>query len=229
MIHDMSYPGGKGKSYQRLINLMPPHETYIETHLGSGAVLRNKRPAKTTIGIDADERVVSAWSQSTPMGCKVVQADAVTFLEQYAFLGNELVYADPPYVAATRRRTKIYRYEYSDADHSRLLDVLAALPCMVMISGYESPLYEERLRGWRRVSFSANTQRGLRQECVWMNFSEPTQLHDASFLGETFRERQAVKRRHQRLFERFGRMDPVEREHVLQVLNTRYNERACTS
>ncbi|MBS0352463.1 MAG: DNA adenine methylase, partial [Proteobacteria bacterium] len=49
----MSYPGGKGKCYQRLINLMPPHETYIETHLGSGAVLRNKRPAKTTIGIDA--------------------------------------------------------------------------------------------------------------------------------------------------------------------------------
>ncbi len=54
MIRVMSYPGGKGKCYQRLINLMPPHETYIESHLGGGAVLRNKRPAKANIGIDAD-------------------------------------------------------------------------------------------------------------------------------------------------------------------------------
>ena len=30
----MNYPGGKGGVYQRLINLMPPHEVYIETHLG---------------------------------------------------------------------------------------------------------------------------------------------------------------------------------------------------
>ncbi|ODS31873.1 MAG: D12 class N6 adenine-specific DNA methyltransferase, partial [Candidatus Scalindua rubra] len=24
---------------------MPPHEVYIETHLGGGAVMRNKRPS----------------------------------------------------------------------------------------------------------------------------------------------------------------------------------------
>lgn len=225
---DMGYPGGKGKCYQRLINLMPPHETYIETHLGGGAVLRTKRPAKTNIGIDIDERVVSTWKQNHPAWCTVIQADAATFLEQYPFQGNELVYADPPYVAATRRRTKIYRHEYSDADHVRLLEVLTALPCMVMISGYENPVYEGRLQGWRRVSFSANTQNGVREESVWLNYAEPEQLHDASFLGSTFREREAVKRRHQRLFERFGRMEPAEREHVLHVLNTRYNERART-
>lgn len=228
MIHVMRYPGGKGKCYQRLINLMPPHETYIETHLGGGAVLRNKRPAKSNIGIDADERVVATWGQNFSKWCNVVQADAAAFLEQYPFQGSELVYADPPYVATTRRRSKIYRYEYSDGDHLRLLDVLAALPCMVMISGYASAIYQERLSEWRKVSFSANTQSGIREECVWMNFPEPSRLHDASFLGTTFREREAIKRRHQRLFDRFGRMDPTEREHILQVLNNRYNERACT-
>jgi hypothetical protein len=37
----MSYLGSKGGSgvYQKIIAEMPPHDTYIETHLGSGAVM----------------------------------------------------------------------------------------------------------------------------------------------------------------------------------------------
>ena len=50
----MNYPGGKGGVYQKLINLMPPHEVYIETYLGGGAVIRNKKPAKRNIGIEID-------------------------------------------------------------------------------------------------------------------------------------------------------------------------------
>ena len=52
----MSYPGEKHDSgvYQTLINLMPPHDTYIETFLGAGAVMCMKRPAGINIGIDCD-------------------------------------------------------------------------------------------------------------------------------------------------------------------------------
>lgn len=228
MIVAMSYPGGKGKCYQRLINLMPPHETYIESHLGGGAVLKTKRPAKTNVGIDADEHVIAAWRQTAPSWCTLVHGDAAAFLERYPFTGNELVYADPPYVTETRGRARIYRYEYSDADHLRLLDVLTALPCMVMLSGYENSMYRERLKKWRKVTFSANTQAGIREECVWINFPEPTVLHDATYLGATFRERQTVRRRHQRLVDRFDRMDPAERNHVLQLLNTHYGARPNT-
>jgi len=35
----MRYLGGKGKTYQRIINLMPPRRVYIETHLGGGGSL----------------------------------------------------------------------------------------------------------------------------------------------------------------------------------------------
>ena len=48
----MHYQGGKGGVFQKLINRMPPHEVYIETHLGGGAVMRNKRPAGSNIGIE---------------------------------------------------------------------------------------------------------------------------------------------------------------------------------
>ena len=36
----MTYPGGKGGNgfYQKIINLIPPHDVYIETHLGGGAI-----------------------------------------------------------------------------------------------------------------------------------------------------------------------------------------------
>lgn len=52
----MSYLGSKGGSgvYQKIIAEMPPHDTYIETHLGSGAVMLRKPPAMHNVGIDID-------------------------------------------------------------------------------------------------------------------------------------------------------------------------------
>jgi len=59
----MHYPGGKNGSgvFQTIINLMPPHEVYIEPFLGAGAILRLKRPASTNIGIDIDPEVIRYW------------------------------------------------------------------------------------------------------------------------------------------------------------------------
>ncbi len=36
--------------------MMPPHDTYIETHLGGGAIMKRKPPALRNIGIDLDQR-----------------------------------------------------------------------------------------------------------------------------------------------------------------------------
>lgn len=42
----MRYPGGKGGAgvYQTIINNIPPHDTYIETHLGGGNILSASGP-----------------------------------------------------------------------------------------------------------------------------------------------------------------------------------------
>ncbi len=45
VIVPMSYPGGKGHAFTHVINQMPPHQVYIETHLGGASVLANKKPA----------------------------------------------------------------------------------------------------------------------------------------------------------------------------------------
>ena len=60
----VSYPGGKNGAgvYQKIINLMPPHERYFEPFLGGGAVLRLKRPARENIACDLVASQISAVS-----------------------------------------------------------------------------------------------------------------------------------------------------------------------
>lgn len=218
----MKYAGGKGKCYPRLINLMPPHATYIESHLGGGAVMRHKRPAAINIGIDIDPRVIEKWRSRQRLPCQVIEADASSFLTGYRYGGSELVYADPPYLSTTRRQSRVYRRDYTQEDHEQLLAVLLSLPCNVMISGYDSDLYRSRLSGWRVTSFPSMTHTGLRNEHVWMNFPEPPELHETTFLGDTYRDRQTVRRRHRRLLDRFDRMPQIERLSVLDALNERF-------
>ncbi len=221
----MRYPGGKGKCYQRLINLMPPHQVYIETHLGAGAVMRYKKPAIRNIGIDIDPEVHALWrDQGIAERCELVQADAITYLSDYPFTGSELVYADPPYVTSTRSRSKIYRFEYDDAMHQALLETLITLPCMVMVSGYDNPLYERALDGWEKTTFNAKTHTEVREECVWMNFSTPSRLHDTQYLGHTFRERQTIARRQARMRERIESMPPVERDDLVRWMTQTYGQ-----
>ena len=86
------------------------------------------------------------------------------------FEGTELIYSDPPYLKRTRSSRRRYRYDYEEADHVELLELLKAVPCQVMVSGYRSALYEERLEGWRSVALQVMNHAGVRTECVWMNF-----------------------------------------------------------
>ena len=76
----MAYPGGKGRVFQRIISMMPLHRTYIETHLGQGTVLRRKRHAEVSFGIDKDPAVVARWRTTDLPGCTIVQGDAVDFV-----------------------------------------------------------------------------------------------------------------------------------------------------
>lgn len=84
---------------------------------------------------------------------------------------NCLIYADPPYMADTRSKS-IYAYECDDDYHVRLLDKLAAHSGAVVLSGYDSPLYNERLKDWRRIERDARAERGMgRREVLWIKES----------------------------------------------------------
>ncbi len=218
----MRYPGGKGKTYQHVINLMPVHRVYIETHLGGGAVMRHKLAAARNIGIDADARAIAAWASDPLSGVEVICKRAEDFLACYPFEGDELVYVDPPYHPATRRQERVYRLDYTEEDHERLATLLRGIPCMVILSGYANPVYERVLSGWRTRTFEAKTHVDVRTETLWFNFEPPKQLHDSRYVGVDFRERQTIRRRMNRLQERITRMDVVERSALMQWLHEAY-------
>jgi DNA adenine methylase len=214
----MAYPGGKGRCYQHIINLLPPHSTYIETHLGGGAVLLHKKPAKVSIAVDKDPSVIERWRRRFPLLATYVEADAVDFLVAWQFAGQEVVYCDPPYLPSTRRRRRIYLHDYTEHDHVRLLETLRRLPCHVVLSGYPSELYDELLRDWNTSIFQAKTHDGVRREVLWFNFAHPNCLHDVGHLGRDFRERQTIKRRLQRIRCRIALLSPQEKHSLAEWL-----------
>lgn len=83
-----------------------------------------------------------------------------------------LFYCDPPYLHTTRTTTKGYQYEMSFSDHEIFLNKIKNIQGKVVISGYNSELYNDMLSGWARKDTNARSasQRGsiIRTECIWI-------------------------------------------------------------
>jgi len=214
----MNYPGGKNAEgvAQWIINQQPTHKFYVEGFVGSGAVLRMKKPADHNIVIDCDRGLVrdlpSMFSAIHPV--QVVCGDAVEWLSHFKYGREALVYCDPPYLQETRRsKQAIYRHEFNTQDqHKRLLAVLCKLKCNVQLSGYRSSLYDAILPAWRRVEKQVTLRNGIKAvECLWMNYAEPVALHDYRYLGNNFRERERFKRIRNNLKKRWLDMPLLER------------------
>lgn len=89
---------------------------------------------------------------------------------RYYNAADVLLYVDPPYVLSTRGGRKQYAHEMTDADHVALLDALCDHRGPVVVSGYDSVLYHERLAGWQRVTTAARADKGAtRTEVLWLN------------------------------------------------------------
>ncbi len=224
---DIKYPGGKGQLYQKIINLIPPHRVYIEPFAGGGTILRRKLLTQCNIAIDADiaplSRLRSAIVKNSDDAgqYEFINTDALEWLKQYSFRGDEFIYADPPYLMRTRRQHRqLYRCELgSDADHRRLLDVLTQIPCKIMLSGYLSDLYEDKLRDWYTRSYNVRTRGGTwATEWLWMNYPEPTVLHDYRYLGDDYRERERIKRKISRWASKFRGLETLEQQAILSAL-----------
>lgn len=85
-----------------------------------------------------------------------------------------LHYIDPPYVPETRvQGNRYYNHEMTVEGHEQLLTVAMTLSGMVMISGYESELYSDMLRGWKKETKGSRISAGcgtkVRTECLWIS------------------------------------------------------------
>lgn len=109
----------------------------------------------------------------------IENCDAMALVERLA-TSDTLIYADPPYVHATRRSggrvTQVdYRHEMTDEDHIALAEVLHATPATVLLSGYPGDLYQDLYGEWDFIdvevtahsSNAAAKGRTSRTERIW--------------------------------------------------------------
>lgn len=135
------------------------------------------------------------------------------------------IYLDPPYLGSVRRgpQRRYYRCELLTQDeHAELLGLalgLAGHGCKVMISGYDSALYQHLLTDWRVDTFDTMTRRGLATEYLWCNFERPSVLHDARFVGANYRARQDLKRKRESWTRKLQAMTPQERQFIREALS----------
>jgi DNA adenine methylase len=212
-----AYFGSKATSglCQPIIAMMPPHDTYIESHLGGGAIMKRKAPALSNIGIDKHARPLAEFVCDYPV--ERVNGCAHHFLKHYDYQGRELIYCDPPYLHQTRTSGRRYRYDYEEQDHIELLMLLKTLPCNVILSGYPSTLYDELLEGWYSLELQVMNQGGIRTEKLWHNF-QIDRVHWARFTGKNFTDRQRIKRKAANWGETYQAMPRGERLAVLAAM-----------
>ena len=115
-------------------------------------------------------------------GVQIECMPAVDLIQRFNY-HNVLIYADPPYMLSTRHG-KQYRCEMDDQDQSDLLDVLTAHKGPVLISGYDSELYNTRLSGWYREETTCYSQVvSKKREILWMNFEPAGQMRITDYPG----------------------------------------------
>lgn len=223
-----SFFGGKGNAgtIRTLINILPRHDYYIEAFLGSGRLLRHKRPADVwSHGIETDPRLLRAWATVQHPSLTVHDADAFEVLPviiaECAMRpgARTLAYFDPPYMMQARRsKGARYHREWSDEDHIAFFEMARRLECLMVVSHLPCPEYSDAFSDWHTFTFTNYTQGGPQVEQVWCNFEPTPDLHEFTYIGDNFRQREQFKRQFEIIRRRFDALPPAARLALLAML-----------
>lgn len=105
-------------------------------------------------------------------GVQIENMPAAELIKRFNYK-NVLIYCDPPYILSTRHG-KQYRCEMETGEHIDLLTLLLQHKGSVIISGYETELYNDMLAGWNRYETTAYSQVcSKKREVLWMNYDPP--------------------------------------------------------
>lgn len=136
------------------------------------------------------KRHVNAWVNFKAMylpkihqrlqGCQIQYRSVFDLLDVFRNTGKTFFYIDPPYMPETRTSDVKYDVDWTVDDHKRLLASVINSKCKIMISGYNTPLYESTLTsaGWNvktkvvdnKMGFGSGAVVNQRVEYLWRNF-----------------------------------------------------------
>ena len=154
--------------------------TIIRAFMGFHPSYIHKLSESSTFRVTTEKTVSNAWTSYADsintftdrlQRVTIENKDAFPLIEQFKSNPELLWYIDPPYLAETRTDNKVYRHEFSNDDHARLIDTLMDINGMIVLNGYESKLYEElENHGWQKQTLKTrNFTKQICNEAVWLN------------------------------------------------------------
>ncbi len=219
-----NYPGNKAfeGAYQTIINNIPPHQNYYELFAGSAAIAFIKKAAAVTVINDCNGSVIKQirWA-AVQLGMSVRSINALKIIKKLLPEDTDtFVYMDPPYPINSRRSKRpIYKYEMTDKQHIELLELATTANFNCMISTYKNPIYSKMLKDWRTVTFNCGVHGRGATEILYMNYSEPAQLHEYTYLGKDCWDRQRIKRKINRKIKSLLNLPVLERQAILKSIS----------
>lgn len=114
-----------------------------------------------------------------------VQIECMPAVELMKRFNNKkvLIYLDPPYMPGTRHG-KQYRYEmFDEKSHEELLETAKSHKGYVIISGYDTDLYNDMLSDWHKEETTCYSQVcSKKREVLWMNYIPQMQMDMKDFM-----------------------------------------------
>ena len=224
------YTGHKNKAglYQKIINQIPKHDIYAEFFAGSASVfdLITVPAAKNILNdINAEvyQLLVEKYQNTSFLICcydaiKLLKLSLKTSNKKF-FNKDFFVFLDPPYLHETRPNgTNLYKHEMTKIDHVQLLSNCLVMKCNLMIIHPKCELYEKMLFNWRKIEVKVRYNKKTSIECLYMNYPEPAELQDYSYLGNNCWDRQRIKRKVENYVEKFKKLPVLDRNHIINNL-----------
>lgn len=154
-----------------------------QSFFGLGAQRKNKgwHMAKTKLNCDTGE-TVSKWNNAIEKLHEVAEVirsnfqithdDYIKCIDKIDF-NQAFFYCDPPYPKEARASFNDYKHEFSTEHHINLSERLHRIEGLAMVSSYNSELYNDLYKDWRKIEFPIkknNIRSGEVQEVIWMNY-----------------------------------------------------------
>lgn len=179
-IYDEAFQAVPEDSLQKAVNF------YIRLNMGHGFrtngekvgwkndIQGRERAYASRDWVTLPDRIMEAAERLR--GVQIECRPAVEVMQRFNYK-NVLLYLDPPYMPGVRHGRQ-YRHEmYDEKSHRELLEAAREHKGPVLVSGYETDLYNDMLAGWHReetVCYSQTCSR--KQEALWMNFKPAVQI-----------------------------------------------------
>ncbi len=175
---------------QEISDIEQARRTILRSFAGFGSASTNGDHATgfRAVSVKSANKAAASWANYPELisgfverlrGVVIENRPAIDVIQQHDS-PHTLFYLDPPYLHRTRnmrRGNATYACEMTDQDHIALGNVARNLSGMVIISGYDCPLYRELFGDWVRYDRQHVIDGGRKRiESIWLNHAAVVNL-----------------------------------------------------